>query len=860
MLPGALALYAFASSLPRIRSSLPLDGPTHLHSCTFNFTGGPRLSFPFCNTSLSVEDRLTDLIERMTLAEKVSIMNTRPASIPRLGVAALRSTESTHGVSCGCLIANAGGDAATTGCPTSFPNGMLLGATFNRDLWKEIGATIGREARALNNAQKSGVYFFDPNINLMRDPRWGRAQEVSGEDPMLTAEYAATLIKATQTSELDPRYLSAASTAKHFTMYDLEGTKGTDGRGGAYTDNLPRPPSSSVDTLGGVERWNFDASPPLAQFIDYYMPPFKAAVQRAEVAAVMCSYNAAYGVPTCASDRFNNHMMREAWGWDGVIVSDCTALELMQDVKWDNCKAPFPSGGAECTPDSFAGGHNYTGWGHPVGSPEGVGATVRAALVEGGVDYNCGALYRTNLLKAVKQGAVNESDIDRAAARLLSMQFKLGMLDPASEQPLMSLGAESVDNAESRALSRTAATEGFVLLQNEGGTAATLPLKKIGSKFAFIGPHANATQAFLSNYHGVNTLVNSHSPLAAAIARGMSVTYARGCNICDEQPDGFPNAPCRKSGDTSGIAKAVQIAAAADVAILFLGNDQTTEAESFDRLNLTLPGAQQTLFDAVVAAQPNVVVVLVNGGPLATPKIKEKAKAVVEAFYPGQLGGEAILDALLGDTNAWGRLPFTIYYHNFTKRDIRDVDLAHDSGVTYQYFRGPTLWPFGFGLSLTTFSYKWSNNHRSSSPPRVLSTTAIAAGKMMATPTTPHEPYSVRVTNTGKRAGDCVVLAFVVAEGVRAGGDGDESGPTRKLFDFARLQNVAPGESRDIVLAPTAEALAIVDSLGRRVVTSRRLRIEIGDVVSPARVQLELVGDAVIIDTPGAWAENFNSD
>ena len=131
---------------------------------------------------------------------------------------------------------------------------------------------------------------------------------------------------------------------------------------------------------------------------------------------------------------------------------------------------------------------------------------------------------------------------------------------------------------------------------------------------------------------------------------------------------------------------------------------------------------------------------------------------------------------------------------------------------------------------------------------------------MMATPTTPHEPYSVRVTNTGKRAGDCVVLAFVVAEGVRAGGDGDESGPTRKLFDFARLQNVAPGESRDIVLAPTAEALAIVDSLGRRVVTSRRLRIEIGDVVSPARVQLELVGDAVIIDTPGAWAENFNSD
>ena len=458
--------------------------PSHYHSCTFNFSGTARLPFAFCNASLPADVRVADLLSRMTYEEKAASLDTGNPAIERLGVASMQGGECTHGVAGGCGAAAPG----STGCPTSFPCGTGLGATFDTDLWTKVGQTIGREARALNNQAvpsaaaagagaadaravpglhkgKSGIYFLDPNINLQRDPRWGRSQEVPGECSHLTAEYAAHFISGAQfgNDTQDSRFWQTAVTAKHFSMYDMEGYIP---RTSDYTARVPfaSAPSATADTNGGVERWNFDASPPLSDFVDYYMPPFKAAVQRAKTASIMCSYNAAYGKPTCASDEMNNQMVRSDWGWDGFFVSDCTALELMQDVKWDNCQPPYSPG--NCTPDAFTGGHNYTGWcgdkACPVNSKEGVGATVAAALNEGGIDYNCGPLYKTQLYNALQLGSVTEADIDRAAGRIYHTQIKLGMLDPADDQEYQTWGPELVDNEESRALSLRAAQESLV--------------------------------------------------------------------------------------------------------------------------------------------------------------------------------------------------------------------------------------------------------------------------------------------------------------------------------------------------------------------------------------------------------------
>ena len=312
-----------------------------------------------------------------------------------------------------------------------------------------------------------------------------------------------------------------------------------------------------------------------------------------------------------------------------------------------------------------------------------------------------------------------------------------------------------VDSPKHRALALRAAHEAMImtLLKNNN---KLLPLQK-GLKLAFIGPHANATQAMLSNYHGVNELVDEHSPLQAATARGLEVIYARGCNICDIVPVGFPNIPCPpgRATDKTGFDEASQAAAAADVAVVFVGSDQTTEAENFDRDTLTLPGVQEELLKRVLAANPRTVVVLINGGAISSQWMVANVPAVLEAYYPGELGGDAIVDTLLGHNNPAGKLPYTVYHSNFTTRDIRDVDLSHDGGVTHAYFTGPVLFKFGHGLSYTTFEYKLE------APSWAWHTHAAATGPLNTSRTDSRLHFSVTARNTGDRAGDCVLLCFL---------------------------------------------------------------------------------------------------
>eukprot|EP01052_Picozoa_sp_SAG31_P048463 SAG31_NODE_10151_length_1177_cov_3.679963_1_plen_307_part_00 len=265
--------------------------------CTFNNTGkGARLAYPFCNNSLPLGERLSDLLGRMTLAEKASNLHD---GVPRLGVPPFSASEDTHGVGCGCAPPTPATNG--TGCPTTFPNGPSLGASFDRKLWTRIGQTIGIEARGLANQGKCTLYFLDPNLNLLRDARWGRAQEVPGEDPYLTGEYGTYIIKATQQPGLDPRYLAAASTMKHFSIYNFEGIApwGIKQYPRNATNNYATPTTGGCDgdtqspTDGHqwrqCSRMTMDAYPPARDFSGYYMKAFEIVAQRAKPAAIMCS-------------------------------------------------------------------------------------------------------------------------------------------------------------------------------------------------------------------------------------------------------------------------------------------------------------------------------------------------------------------------------------------------------------------------------------------------------------------------------------------------------------------------------------------------------------------------------------------
>jgi len=635
---------------------------------------------------------------------------------------------------------------------------------------------------------------------------------VASEDAALVSAYGAAIVRGVQgEGGADPAHLLAATTLKHWVAYDMEGFI-------PRTDPLPRPASATCDTPSGCQRWNFDAFVNERDLNGYYAAPFVAAIS-AGARSVMCAYNAVQGAAACGSPLLNS-MLRETLAWDGHVVSDCTAIELMGDAKYDNCKPPFPP--VSCTPDPFPG-HDFT---------HGPVETANVAL-SAGTDVNCGPFYRMWLAALVQNGSVPSAAVDLAVTRVYRTAVRLGLLDQSSLTPYARLGAESVDSAAHRALALTAARESIVLLQN---SRALLPLQA-GARIAFIGPHANSTQSLLSNYHGDNQLVDSHSPLMAALARGLSVTHSRGCNICDTVPRGFPNMPCTKATDTSGIAAAAAAAAAADVAVLFVGSDQTTEAENFDRSSIGLAGVQEQLVQAVLAAQPKTVVVFISGGLVSSPAAIAGAGAALQAHYGGELGGDAIVDALTGAFSPAGKLPLTMYFSNITARDIRDVDLASAGGITHGWFSGPVLLPFAWGLSYTTFSYRASFAATGSAPWRLSRSSDLSAARATVV---------ASVTNEGGGAGmasDCVVLVFVVREGAQGRADGAEAAfPRQALAAFARLRLLAPHETRERRFELDAARVfgAFRGADGAVAPPAGRYVLRVGDVEAPALLSVEV--------------------
>ena len=701
----------------------------------------------FRNPALPFVERARDIVSRLTLEEKVRQMQDVAPAIERLGIPEYNWwNEALHGV-------------ARSGLATSFPQAIGLAATWDDSLMLRVATVISDEARAKyheylrhdSHQRYQGLTFWSPNINLFRDPRWGRGQETYGEDPFLTGRLAVQFIRGMQGD--DPTYLKTVSTVKHFAVH-----------------SGPEP-----------ERHTFDAVVSERDLRESYLPHFEAGIREGGAYSLMCAYNRVFGKAACGSDLLIRQILRGEWKFPGYIVSDCGAIDDMY-LRHHVAKTV---------------------------------AEASAAAVQAGTDLSCGQEY-ASLADAVKQGLITEAAIDSSLTRLFLARMKLGMFDPPERVRWTQIPYSVLDQPAHRDLARKAAQESIVLLKNRGGV---LPLRKDLGAIAVIGPDADNREMLLGNYEGSHS--DSVTPLRGireAVGQGTRVLYARGADLAD----GFP------ARDTTGatpapaalMAEAVEAAEQADAVVLFLGLTARLEGEEMrvevagfrggDRTSLDLPAAQERLLERIVSVGKPTVLVLMSGSAVSINWADAHVPAILEAWYPGQAAGTAIADVLFGAADPGGRLPVTFY------RSVNDLPPFEDyrmAGRTYRFFKGTPLYPFGHGLSYTTFAYR---NLKTSDG-------TLKAGDTLS--------VSVDVTNTGARAGDEVVQLYVQHLGSRV------ERPREDLRGERRV-TLAPGETRTVEMRLAASSLAYWNAATHGwVVEEEPVRLRVG--ASSADIRLE---------------------
>ena len=626
------------------------------------------------DSSRSLKERAADLIRRMSLAEKVAQLKNAAPAIPRLHLPAYDYwNEALHGV-------------ANNGAATVFPEPVGAASSWNPALFRAEGTVIGIEGRAKFNDYVTqhngdskwwyGLTYWTPNINIFRDPRWGRGQETYGEDPFLTSEIGIEFVKGIQGD--DPNYLLAMACAKHF----------------------------AVHSGPERQRHRFDAQIGERDLYETYLPQFERVVREGKVAGVMSAYNAVNGVPASASSFLLTDLLRQQWGFDGYVVSDCDAV---RDV-WGKQQ------------------HHY------VGTPE----EAAAAAVKAGCNLCCGGDYNA-LVRAVQQGLVTEKEIDGALFHTLWTRFRLGLFDPAEKVPFSKYTLKDNDTPENGRRALDLARQSLVLLKNDG----ILPLDRAKLKrIAVIGPNGKSTSMLEGNYHGSashpTSILNGIKQLAGP---AIEVTFALGAPITTNKATAAwskqDNTTDRPLDELS--AEALTVAANADLIIYAGGLTPAQEGEGFDRESIELPDVQQKLVRALHATGKPMVFVNCSGSAMALPWEDEHLPAILQAWYPGQEGGRAVAEVLFGDVNPSGHLPVTFY------RATADLPAFTEYAMTnrtYRYFSGKPLYAFGHGLSYTNFDYQ--------------------GGRLDAKQIALHGTATVTFTvkNTGQRDGDAVAQLY----------------------------------------------------------------------------------------------------
>ena len=831
----------------------------------------------YLNTALSPEQRAADLVHRMTIEEKVTQLVNQARAISRLNVPAYDWwSEALHGV-------------ATNGT-TEFPEPIGLAATFDTDAIHRMAIAIGTEGRIKHvqavRAGHSNIFegldFWAPNINIFRDPRWGRGQETYGEDPFLTARMGVAFVTGMQGD--DPKYYRVISTPKHFAVH-----------------SGPEPTRHTAD----VKVSKHDE-------LDTYLPAFRATVTEAKAGSVMCAYNSINGQPACVNEFLLQDQLRNKWNFQGYVVSDCGAvINIFHD-------------------------HHFTK----------TQAEASALSLQRGMDNECADFFaKVNddhdykpYLDAYKQGILKESEIDTTLVRLFTARMKLGMFDPPEMVPYSKIDEKELDSAEHRAMARAIANEAMVLLKNDG----TLPLKNGDIKIAVVGPLADQTKYLLGNYNGIPTHTVSVLEGLRAEFPDAQITFVPGTQFLRNDgelvpasflttPDGQPglkvefstgevfsgikptvlatgqapaldlkqqdipqeatgklplliewngfltptetgdfNLGVRVEGsfatltvggksvaqefvwgqpgmhakvgrvhleqgkkvaikvnyaqstpgptqaqliwskyDPKPSPEAIAAAGNADVVIAVLGITSELEGEEMpvseegfkggDRTSLDVPRPEEELLEAVAATGKPVVLVLSNGSALAVNWAKEHANAILDSWYPGEEGGAAIAETLSGKNNPAGRLPVTFYTGVDQLPPFEDYAMK---GRTYRYFEGKPLYPFGYGLSYTTFSYS----------SLTLPKEAIQAGDPVTA--------EVTVTNTGKREGDEVSQLYLTFPKVAGA-------PLLALRGFKRV-HLKPGESQNVTFELKDRDLSMVSEAGEPIIAKGTYSVSIG--------------------------------
>ncbi len=717
--------------------------------------------FLFLDHTKSFEERVNDLVSRMTLEEKISQMINTAVDIPRLNIPKYNWwNECLHGVA-------AGGHA------TVFPQAIGLAATWNVDLMYRVATVISDEARAKHHESIRrgerrlfrGLTFWSPNVNLFRDPRWGRGQETYGEDPYLSSRMGVNFVKGLQGN--DPKYLKVIATPKHYVVH------------------------SGPERL----RHEFNAKPTNKNLWDTYLPAFEACIREGKAYSIMCAYNRTNEDPCCSSELLLQDILREDWGFEGYVVSDCGAI-----------------------------GDIYRG--HKTVE---TAAEAAALAINAGCDLFCHVMYANIeykkkfwqwMIDAVTQNLLSEDTINKSVKRLFKARFKLGMFDPPEVVQYQRIPFEVNDSEDHRKLALKTARESIVLLKNENNI---LPLTNELKSIAVIGPNAEDLDVLRGNYSSIPSEYTTFlQGIKQKVTSETQIFYVKGCGLNNESKEEFRRA-------IEAVNKSELVIMVLGISPLFEGEEgQANESKATgDRINLDLPGVQEDLLKVIHETGKPIVLILTSGSALSVNYANKNIPAIIQAWYPGEEGGAATADIIFGDYNPSGKLPITFYKSVDQLPPFEDYNME---GRTYRYFKDVPLYPFGYGLSYTKFKY--SNLKISPQKGKVGDNIEV----------------SVDIENIGDRSGEEIAQLYI------HNSSSSLNLPFRELQGFKKITlNSAEKTIVSFILSP--KNLSHINDEGKRIAESGTFLISVGgcqpgysdEKVNLIEDRLELVGDKMRI-------------
>ena len=717
------------------------------------------------------------LVTQMTIEEAAGqLLHSAPA-IERLNVPEYNWwNEALHGL-------------ARAGIATVFPQAIGMGATFDPAFMKAEGEVVSTEARAKYNAAVKhgdrdiykGLTLWSPNINIFRDPHWGRGHETYGEDPTLTKHMGNAYIVGLQG---DGEYLKTSACAKHYAVH------------------------SGPEAL----RHHFNAETTEKDLFETYLPAFESAVRDADVESIMGAYNAINGEPACGNERLLQEILRREWGYEGHMVSDCWAVK------------------------DFHEGHHFTSR----------GAESASRAVKMGCDVNCGCTY-DRLLEGLEEGLITEEEIRESAIRAFTARFALGLFADDCEYDAIPYTA--CNTKENRLMARRAAEESMVLLKNDG----VLPLNRDSIKtIGVIGPNAYSNAALYGNYYGdSDNYVTDLDGIRNAAGENIRVMYSKGIPLNKMSDDGLA-----KQGKY--FSEAESVIEYSDVVMICLGLDETLEGEegdagnqdaSGDKKDLFLPRSQRKLLERLLPCDKPVVIVLNSGSALDLSAYEKDVNAIIQAWYPGEEGGNALGEILFGDVNPSGKLPLTFYYNDQPMPEFTDYHMA---GRTYKFVEAKPWYPFGYGLSYTCFAVNDVGAEVCDASDA--SDGAISIELPKSGPADDRIlKVSASVSNTGTVAGTEVLQIYSRYEG-----EAFEK-PHHKLIAFERVE-LAAGESRKITLNVPVKELYLIGEDGKAYLPDGEYTVFVGGC-QPDERSVELYGVAPkAIGLTVARKENSSGD